>query len=375
MASSRRSPIIAGADRRSLAAAAARRLFSTSSYERVTLKAVAEEAGLELGQVVREFSSKEALFKESLDFSGATAPRPAPVRWGVTCADHMLIRLRSPEMELYRIVAWSGASPSAAEILTPYARALSRRIAGELTPGSHLDARSALVLSLIEGLIISNLLLEIDTAAAGPVESTKRYLARILDVLSRPPIDEPSNDPRPFGSMETKLAILKAADVAFSAHGFEHATVRGIAQEARTDPALVVRYFGSKEQLFQEVLQVHFQSPAEGPVRSASVRAQSRRLFDVMRGWSPRSIDITLRSVTSPTASAMIRKDILERFWEPMADALEGPNPRGRAMLMGAFWLGVQFCSTVLRLPALNNADFAILDYLERIYEIAETPE
>ncbi|HVI58635.1 MAG TPA: TetR family transcriptional regulator [Luteimonas sp.] len=51
-------------------------------------------------------------------------------------------------------------------------------------------------------------------------------------------------------SEATKAAILAAARERFAADGYERSTIRAIAGDARVDPALVMRYFASKEKLF-----------------------------------------------------------------------------------------------------------------------------
>jgi len=51
-------------------------------------------------------------------------------------------------------------------------------------------------------------------------------------------------------SQRTQAAILKAAQELFAAQGYESTTLREIAARASIDPAMVVRYFGSKEGLF-----------------------------------------------------------------------------------------------------------------------------
>lgn len=51
--------------------------------------------------------------------------------------------------------------------------------------------------------------------------------------------------------METpRDAIARVAETMFSERGFVATSVRAIAAEAGVDPALVIRHFGSKEQLF-----------------------------------------------------------------------------------------------------------------------------
>src|SRR5262249_4915924 len=51
-------------------------------------------------------------------------------------------------------------------------------------------------------------------------------------------------------SDRTRAAILDAAQKLFAEHGHERTTVRDIAAKASVDPALVIRYFGSKDELF-----------------------------------------------------------------------------------------------------------------------------
>src|SRR5689334_11151713 len=60
--------------------------------------------------------------------------------------------------------------------------------------------------------------------------------------------------PRPRNAAATREAILKSARKAFAAHGYDGAGVREIAAEAGVTAMLVNRYFGSKEQLFEEVI-------------------------------------------------------------------------------------------------------------------------
>lgn len=52
----------------------------------------------------------------------------------------------------------------------------------------------------------------------------------------------------------TKANILRAAQDIFSTKGYSEAGIRDIAKRAGSNPSLVNRYFGSKEQLFEEAL-------------------------------------------------------------------------------------------------------------------------
>jgi AcrR family transcriptional regulator len=58
------------------------------------------------------------------------------------------------------------------------------------------------------------------------------------------------------GNQDTREAILAAARKAFAERGYDGASIRQIATEAKVDPALVHHYFGAKEQLFAEIMQI-----------------------------------------------------------------------------------------------------------------------
>src|SRR5688500_18935618 len=56
------------------------------------------------------------------------------------------------------------------------------------------------------------------------------------------------------GPTTARDAIAEAARRQFAELGYDRATLRGIADEAGVDPALVVRFYGSKDALFRDVM-------------------------------------------------------------------------------------------------------------------------
>ena len=58
------------------------------------------------------------------------------------------------------------------------------------------------------------------------------------------------------GVSGTREAILDAARRAFAEQGYQHATIRGVADLAGVDPALVHHYFGTKQGLFVAAMQL-----------------------------------------------------------------------------------------------------------------------
>jgi AcrR family transcriptional regulator len=65
----------------------------------------------------------------------------------------------------------------------------------------------------------------------------------------------------PRRSDATRSAILAAARERFASDGYERATIRAIARDAEIDPSMVMRYYGSKEGLFDAVLDVDLRMP------------------------------------------------------------------------------------------------------------------
>src|SRR5687768_13126754 len=72
-------------------------------------------------------------------------------------------------------------------------------------------------------------------------------------------------------SEATKAAILAAARARFAAGGYERATIRSIAADANIDPALVMRYFCSKEGLFAAAAEYDLQLPDLAAVPRAAL--------------------------------------------------------------------------------------------------------
>ena len=58
------------------------------------------------------------------------------------------------------------------------------------------------------------------------------------------------------GDEDTRERILDSARRLFAQRGFERASMRVIARDAEVDPALIVHYFGSKQALLEECLQL-----------------------------------------------------------------------------------------------------------------------
>lgn len=150
----------------------------------------------------------------------------------------------------------------------------------------------------------------------------------------------------------TKAAILAAARERFAAQGYQ-ATVRGIAAVAGVDPALVIRYFGSKEALFATAAEFDLRLPdVSGIPRADTGSALVAHFLDRWEG--DETLMALLRAAVNHEAAALRMEQIFATQLAPMVARLRG-GPRGvaaaRAGLVASQMLGMALCRYVLKLP------------------------
>jgi AcrR family transcriptional regulator len=63
-----------------------------------------------------------------------------------------------------------------------------------------------------------------------------------------------ADEVRARDAQATRLALLKAAQRRFAVMGYDRTTTRDVAEDAGVNPALINRYFGGKDGLFEAVL-------------------------------------------------------------------------------------------------------------------------
>src|SRR5687768_10823778 len=103
-------------------------------------------------------------------------------------------------------------------------------------------------------------------------------------VLKNAPSREsaPAETPPLKKSDRTRAAILEAARTLFAERGYESTTVREIASAANADPALVIRYFGSKEELFVRATEFELRLPDVAALKAGNEgEALVRHFFEI----------------------------------------------------------------------------------------------
>lgn len=161
--------------------------------------------------------------------------------------------------------------------------------------------------------------------------------------------DLEASPPRARNAAATRAAILAAARARFAEEGFDLASVRGIAAEAGIDPALVLRYFGSKDELFLAVLAEcgTVEDLLEGERSRFGERVARQLLLDPVESQKHDILLIILRSASSPKASPAIRANIQNAFYGPMEAWLGGTDAAVRARTVGAMIMGASMSRAI----------------------------
>ncbi|GAA5138367.1 TetR/AcrR family transcriptional regulator [Pseudonocardia adelaidensis] len=162
-------------------------------------------------------------------------------------------------------------------------------------------------------------------------------------------------------SLPAREAILDAARARFAADGYDRATVRAIAADAGIDPSMVMRYFGSKRQLFARTAEFDLRLPdLTAAPRQEIGHALATHLLD--RWEDDNGLQILLRTATTDDDAAERMRSIFAGQLAPQIAALTGDRASAatRAGLVATQALGVALCRYVLRLPpvvAMSRAE------------------
>jgi AcrR family transcriptional regulator len=163
------------------------------------------------------------------------------------------------------------------------------------------------------------------------------------------------------GATGTRERIAAAARERFSELGYERATFRAIASAAGVDPALVVHFFGSKEKLFREVMELPpavsdaLVRVAEGP-REDMGRRLAELIVAALENPATRSIVVgRIRSASSHLDAAALVRETVTRDLGRLAAAVTDDRPDTRAVLIGAEVVGVALARYVVRVEPLAS--------------------
>jgi len=155
-------------------------------------------------------------------------------------------------------------------------------------------------------------------------------------------------------SDRTRAAILAAARERFAADGYAKATIRAIAAQAGIDPSMVMRYYGSKENLLAAAADFGLELPDVSRI-PPTVWSDGliRHLLDICEA-NDTMVALLRLSATQETAAARSRWIISHQI-EPLIATIES-DPElvaRRAALLATQMMGLAFSRYVLKVPAV----------------------
>lgn len=157
-------------------------------------------------------------------------------------------------------------------------------------------------------------------------------------------------------SQLTKARILEAARTTFANLGYERTTVRNVAQRAEIHSSLVMRYFGSKENLFLASVQFDLRLPDLRRVPSGQRGERLVRHFVETWGQGNTAVQLPalLRiALSHPNGTAHLETMFREQLEPMLRNICPTEQASSRAALIVTQTLGLALARYVLRLSSV----------------------
>jgi len=165
--------------------------------------------------------------------------------------------------------------------------------------------------------------------------------------------------PRPGSRAEqrrrTEARILDAATRAFFSVGYDRTTIRAVAAAAGVDAGLVMHYFGSKQDLFRQVIEAAPVPEVSGTPAEAAER--------ILAGLASRLVNepaaslALLRSMLTTPEAATAAGASIARYEAQIARAIPARDAELRAAIISAITLGVTVSRHLIKSDELATAD------------------
>lgn len=185
--------------------------------------------------------------------------------------------------------------------------------------------------------------------------------------MSVSPTSEPAPSPRrrgrPRGGSDARARIVAAATEEFAQGGYDGATMRAIATRAGVDSALVHHYFGTKADLFAEIIGAPLRPDLDIPTLLEGDRdrlGEGIVAYILGRFENP---DVRRRGVlllrnaignrlATPLLAGFLSRELLSRI----TDAIGGDDAELRASLAASQIAGMLVARYILALPGIATA-------------------
>lgn len=159
---------------------------------------------------------------------------------------------------------------------------------------------------------------------------------------------------RPRNAVQTRADIVAAARSRFAAEGYERTTLRAVASDVGVDAALVIRYFGSKQELFAAAAEFTIELPDLTDVDPAEIAGILLPRFFAVWEEDETFVALLRTAMTSQIASDALRKVFAEQVAPKLLTATPD-HPVQRIGLMGSFVIGLAITRYILVNPPIAN--------------------
>jgi AcrR family transcriptional regulator len=165
------------------------------------------------------------------------------------------------------------------------------------------------------------------------------------------------------GTPDTREAILAVARRRFATRGYDATSLRGIAADAKVDPALLIHYFGTKEGLFIAATGLparlsELLAGLDGASRHESAEALVRGYLAVVDSDQSRNAILALvrSAVSNEKAATMMREFLTTELLSVIARWTQASDAPLRASLVAAQLVGIAMLRHVVRVDPLVKA-------------------
>lgn len=153
-------------------------------------------------------------------------------------------------------------------------------------------------------------------------------------------------------SDRTRSTILEAARQIFAKEGYERTTIREIAAAASIDPAMVIRYFHSKEELFGRIAEFDLRLPNPSDIdRDRIGEALVTHFLNIWEGENAvPGLVVMIRSAASNEFAAQKIHEVFAGQVLPMLTSIgDREDAHNRAGLVASQLIGLAFGRYVIK--------------------------